>query len=122
MMDKDEAQRQIKDIFEEFDFKKLETAMLAVDWKWHFGEWHGREHRIVPTRQILRERAEKLLKDVSELEHGYVSTGGFTARNDGVILSLEFVFDEAQGYVPGYDPKENEVIEFGNDGVKVIGV
>lgn len=112
MIDPEDAKRQTEEILKEFDFKKLETAMVAVDWKWYYGKWHGNDHRIVPTVPMLRDAARQHLEHVAQMELGTTGGGGFEASNDGVQLTLTFVFEQVEGYVMGYDPHGDEVYDF----------
>ena len=88
-------------ILDNFDFEKVHTAMVALDWKWSSLGSDGH----VPEVYELRREARKLLTDViyKHIETGDkwvgISTGGFDTEllvcDDGLPdLSLRFYVDE----------------------------
>jgi len=85
------TQDRIDEIMDNFDFKKVEQTMKALDWKWGMAD-------SIPEEYELRREARRLLKDVasenvreSDLRYA-VATGGFKATKyfDGG-LELEFI-------------------------------
>ena len=95
----------IDDIIECFDFGKVQTAMVALDWKWYTNN----SEISVPTIKELKESAKERLKDAAEARLGEYkselwgvpiisSTGGFEAQawcNEDktkiTFLSLKFI-------------------------------
>ena len=59
-----------------FDFERIHTMMVAVDWKWSLGS--RPEDFKVPTVADLRDCAERLLY-AAVRDKGTVGTGGFEA-------------------------------------------
>jgi hypothetical protein len=90
---------QIAHIMEHFDFDKVQKVMLLTGWKWqHYEGTEG--YMAVPGVDHLRKRTRELLENVCGEEEGATrssSTGGFIARNDNSILSLEFILEDADG-------------------------
>lgn len=95
--------KMIDDIMEEFNFKRVQSVMDYLDWRW-VGEY--------VTADMLRETAEKLLRGAAKLrlgdykdehwERGIINaTGGFQAKawcNEDktkiTALDLKFVLTE----------------------------
>jgi hypothetical protein len=77
------------EILENFDFKKVHDAMLALKWEWY--QYHG-----IPTIDIIKTEAEKLLDEcINNSEKKIsISTGGFTVRKYKHGLSLKFIVEE----------------------------
>jgi len=74
---------QIDNIMDYFEFGNVQKMMEAVDWKW--GRVGG-----VPVEGELRVFARELLQQAVRNGSSYLSSGGFTVRNEGVVLSLAF--------------------------------
>lgn len=89
-----QAQDNIDQIMDYFDFAKVVKTMEALNWQW--GTAHSEDG--IPTESEVRTFARKLLKQaaaniVSEKDnHSYLGCGGFVVRKyyDGT-LELEFV-------------------------------
>lgn len=77
---------QIVAIMDNFDFNRVQRAMVALDWKWVDGDGHK---YAIPSIERLKSRAYELLIDV--IDSQMISCGGFVARNTDGHLSLEFV-------------------------------
>ena len=99
----DKRQRMIADILNEFDFKRVHFAMVALDWRWGFD---AKTPSIDELRFSARERMQSAMDgclnsdDVDEGVPYISSSGGLkaTAYKDsyGQIghLGLEFVLTE----------------------------
>jgi len=83
--------KQIDEIMDHFDFRKVADVMEHLGWEWFQAD--GRYE--VPTESEIRARARELLQDVLRRLPSNVSTCGFRARSyeDG-DLTLEFVLEE----------------------------
>ena len=99
----DPVEKMIKDIMDEFDFKRIQSVMDHLNWQWA-GEG-------VPTIESLRKTAERLLRGAikSRLgeyknEHHHIGiengTGGFEAKawcdetkTKIVALDLKFILE-----------------------------
>ena len=84
-----DLQAQIDNVMDNFNFSRVFTTMQALKWRWA----SSKSSDGVPIDSELRERARKLLKEVS-VRGGIVGTGGFYAENCGSHLSLQFVVEE----------------------------
>ena len=75
-----------------FNFERVHTMMVAVDWKWSLGS--GPDGLRVPDIQDLMNTAERLLY-AAVRDQSTVSTGGFEARywirHERACISLRFV-------------------------------
>lgn len=83
-------QRMIDEIMDCFDFAKVHTCMVALDWQW--------VGRGVPEELEIRQRARQLLRECVERNIG--GTGGFEVsidREEGV-LTLIFAVDHWDAY------------------------
>lgn len=74
----------INEIINQFDFKRVQKAMFALDWEWYSSEG-------VPSIKEMKDCAKSLLSHASEKIDSTVMTGGFLALHsvDG-DLSLSF--------------------------------
>ena len=83
---------QIKIILEDFDFKKVHKAMIAVDWKWKF-----QNGRRIPSYQELEHNAKITLEKVASSKEEVVvfKLGGFCASKENNILQLQFILEES---------------------------
>jgi len=82
----DPVNQMVDEIMEEFNFNRLQLAMVALDWKWASAK-NG-----IPTTDELREEAERLLRRAAELRLGssfkdahhdvpvITGSGGFEAK------------------------------------------
>lgn len=77
----------IKEIMEEFDFRKVRKTMTALDWT-----WAGTDR--TPLVSELRETAELLLIEATMgfINPHYVSTGGFEAVCDTEKKGMRLLF------------------------------
>jgi hypothetical protein len=86
--------KQIDEIMEEFDFKKVHSVMKYVDWRWVKDGDDDFEMEI-PNIERMKETARRLLEESAEKdreEYASIATGGFKAtRYPGDHLGLEFV-------------------------------
>ena len=91
----------IDDIMDNFDFERVNRAMLLLDWKWVEHETGAFE---VPHISLLRKRARGLLKEAMESKQSFymIATGGFqadkTTEENKVYLSLSFVLTSWDNY------------------------
>lgn len=96
----------ITDIMEEFDFAKVHTVMLAIDWKWTTGK---DDEMVVPGMWRIMDKAKSLLEDVMKYygdgNFHFVSSCGFTASLDNDSnLTLQFILEEMSSQPDyGYD-------------------
>lgn len=94
-----EVDARIDHIFDNFNFHRVLTTMLALDWKWARDDNKSMVFRT-PTIKEMKEEADKLLRMAingmkKEGRETYdVSCGGFFATADGRDLSLLFVVEE----------------------------
>ena len=95
----------IDEIMEEFDFGRVESVMLYLNWKWGMSTYR------IPNIDELRERAQELLESAAQSRLGaYIdthhevgiinATGGFKAtawcneaKTEITGLKLEFIVD-----------------------------
>lgn len=87
----------IRDIMENFDFKKVHTIMEQLGWKWagcRFG---------VPTMEELKDEAKRILTEAC-VAKTHISTGGFRAvfeegwpGDPNPYVGLEFILEEYEG-------------------------
>lgn len=82
---------QIDEIIQEFDFNKVQNAMIALDWTWKDGPKS-------PSISQLKLTARELLDHVSKQPHSNnLAQGGLLAEKDeGGDLCLSFVVTEWQ--------------------------
>lgn len=82
---KNRKQKAIDKILSNFDFERVHTVMVMLNWKWTFTNG-------VPTIQDLRSEAIELLNNVAI--HKYSTsrdyTGHFIAKREDNCLRLEF--------------------------------
>ena len=76
--------KQIDEIMDWFDFKRVADAMDALDW-----HWCG--YKGVPCESEVREKARTMLQETVRVRQGY-STGGFETTFDTEmdLLGLRF--------------------------------
>jgi hypothetical protein len=109
MLNEDEVEKEpldkmIDEIMDEFNFARVHTAMVALDWKWAVTS-----NNNVPTMDELRKEAERLLRDAADVRLDMFkeepwelpiicSTGGFSAaawcnedKTKITRLDLEFI-------------------------------
>lgn len=82
---------QIESIINEIDFKKINSVMTFLDWKWGMNDAH------IPNIDELKEEAIRLLeiakKYRNEKEGGFVMCGGFKATASKAGFTLEFIIE-----------------------------
>jgi len=76
-------QEKIDEVMDWFDFRKVAKAMAAVEWWW----WNAANG--VPTEAELRQSARHKLQ--LAIECGYCGSGGFEAKYEEGVLTLDFV-------------------------------
>lgn len=81
--------QQIKNILEEFDFKRVHDSMVALDW--HYTDYHENKSYI-PDIQELKNTAQFCLERA--VKYRLSETGGFLAVHSGGVLNLYFVLEE----------------------------
>ena len=93
-------------LLDTFDFEKVHTAMVALNWKW--------SNNRVPTVDRIRSVAVGLIIDciTSDTRECTISTGGFEVyvNHDDRILDLKFMVDCANIYdkEPCFEPLQND--------------
>ena len=80
--------QQIKDILEDFDFKHVHDAMVALDWR--YTDFHENKSYI-PDIQELKKTAKECLEHAVKCQ--FSETGGFLATHSGGVLNLYFVLE-----------------------------
>lgn len=76
-----DAESQIDEIMDNFDFARCVQAMAFLDWKWR-GE--------TVTEPMMRESARRYLREIAVREGVSMGSGGLIATNDDGYLSLMF--------------------------------
>ncbi len=87
------SRRQIDDVMDNFDFRKVERYMRRVAWRWARPvpeEGNGRVEEYVPTEQDLRREARAMLAKTVGREGGVFGMGGFWATFRSGQLRLVF--------------------------------
>jgi hypothetical protein len=81
-------QQNLKEVMDNFDFKKVHKVMQILNWTWGS---YGKEK--VPSITELKKTAKKLLKQAEKNSYGNVGTGGFHAyyHYKGHTFHLEFI-------------------------------
>jgi len=90
----------IEEIMNEFDFERVHIAMNVLNWRWGIGS-----DFIIPSQDLIKEEARRLLENVVELTTPYsgsvkgpfsIATGGLKATawksKKGNITNLELGF------------------------------
>jgi len=89
----------LDEIFEDFDFEKVEKVMIFLDWKW--ASYHYESNRV-PTIEKMKEHVVNLFNSyyenvVGELtEHSGITSGGFTLRYQQGKYILDFVVETSR--------------------------
>jgi len=78
-------QDQIDEIMDWLDFKRVESVMKELNWRWA----STKEDRP-PIEPEIRAEARRLLRDLVDRKVTALGTGGFYASNDAGKLSLTF--------------------------------
>ena len=88
------VEKMLDSIMDNFDFEKVHTTMLALDWRW------ASSNGDVPTVEEIKDEAAKLLWDVVNAEdYDVVATGGLEALKDfsdynDPYIKLTFTLEE----------------------------
>ena len=95
--------KKIRNILDNFDFKKVHDVMNLIGWKWAFAK-NG-----IPEIDELKLEAHRLLIDACT-EETNVSTGGFRAvyeddekLDEEPYVGLEFIVEECEGFTDDED-------------------
>lgn len=82
----------INDIIKRFNYKKVETTMKALNWKWMSA---GAEHSEIPTIERMKATSRYLLRRCATSKERIWATGGFQAESyhDGGLRLLFYVDD-----------------------------
>ena len=101
MEDKQIFEKMINEVLEDFDFEKVRAVMTLLDRKWYVA---SREISVVPTVEMLREKAKDLLEKVTRY-HGdeqphAIGSGGLLAWIVGDSLSLQYILTESEAFDP----------------------
>lgn len=103
------AEKQIEEIMDYFDFTKVAKTMEALEWRWWDSDYP------TPIEPELRKAARKLLKicykEATEDSHLRYCTGcgGFMAEYDDGCLSLRFEVASWSWYPDGNPNYNNSV-------------
>ena len=98
------VKKTIDSIMDNFNFDRVHTAMVVLNWQW--------DQIGVPEVEHLREAARNLLEQAADKETGWsVGSGGFEAINNGDHMRLEFTLEQwehwHEGIVEGMNPTPN---------------
>lgn len=106
-LSEEEKARLVKDVIDNFDFKKVNKVMKALDWT-----WRGKK----PTIKEMISQAEELLYHVLNTD-GCTSygTGGFTAYRYENEISLVFAVENSSAWF-GEDKSCFRIIKKSNYG------
>lgn len=77
----------IDDIMDAFNFERVHSVMVMLDWKWGTDGY-------IPDIVELRKTARDLLSRVITDECREIATGGFHAMFDSGVLRLMFVLED----------------------------
>lgn len=104
MEEKQLKETMISDVMNGFDFTKVRTVMLAIDWKWSIGE----DEMSVPGMWRIMDRAKKLLEDMMKYYgdgqfHAMCSGGFMASLDEDGNLSLQFILEEMTVQPDDYD-------------------
>lgn len=94
----DNDRKKLNLVLENFDFKKVEDAMVDLDW-----EWCGVGY---PKSDQIKDEASRLLEEAYGC--GCVAAGGLVARYDDGFFSLEFVLEDCNSFELEENPEEND--------------
>lgn len=83
---KKKHKKAIKEILEQFSFRRVHDIMLATEWTWNDDR--------VPEIYEIKTEARRILRDLYKRDLKYISTGGFHASRDKHALRLLFVVEE----------------------------
>ena len=84
--------KQIKYVLDQFDFERVRSAMVAVNWTYKGND----NNYYIPDVKKIREVALNLLKKVAEDDSYHsICIGGFLAEKRGDFLKLSFVLEES---------------------------
>lgn len=86
--------KQIENILENFDFKKVHKVMKFLGRKWYDQELG---YSVLPTKKKIKKEALRLLKSVVETKLDYNESGGLVASKYGDVLYLQFCVEEWEG-------------------------
>ena len=76
--------KRVRDVLDNFDFKKVEKTMKALKWTW-------KNNKTSPTMIELRNEAERLLNKLINLDDcDRIKCGGFIAIKNGKYFELLF--------------------------------
>jgi hypothetical protein len=85
----------IKYILDNFNFAKVQEAMVALNWVWQHMDDPDDQTMRVPTIERMKRTAAHLLHSVATSKERYFATGGFHAqRYEYGDLSLQFIVAE----------------------------
>ena len=78
----------IEEIMNEFDFERVHDVMDFLDWDWGF--------MGVPSVDIIKKEAKRLMQDLCNGSSGYIATGGFWVyiHRKEHILNLMFAVED----------------------------
>lgn len=79
----------VKNILENFNFKRVYDVMKLLDWGWHIPE---KDCLYIPTVEALKRAAYQHLKEAFDQKRT-ISTGGFTYGFDDGHLFLDFTIE-----------------------------
>lgn len=96
-------EQQIKNILEEFDFKRVQKAMKALNWKYCTSDFK----EYIPDIQELKNTAQHCLEHA--IKHQLSETGGFLAVHSGGVLNLYFIIEDTLHNF--YDLKDVKIYE-----------
>ena len=103
-MTKEEKDKLVEEVLNEFDFAKVYRVMRTLDWEWTiFGK-----HRAIPEKYGLMTMAMDMLYQVlGHEDENWIRCGGFRASWDGENLGLEFILTSYETNTNYHELTEN---------------
>ena len=106
-MTKEEKDKLVEEVLNEFDFAKVDRVMRMLNWEWAiFGK-----HRAIPGIYGLMTEAKDMLYKVLNDRDGedcWMLCGGFRASWDGENLGLEFILTSYETNTNYHELTEND--------------
>lgn len=80
------------EILNEFNWERVHDVMVFIKQEWYFGKIDGRDVMGIPSIDVIKSSALRLL-EIAYNEEGVVSSGGFKASYLEDNLCLEFILE-----------------------------
>lgn len=99
-------EKMINEVLDDFDFEKVHAVMTLLNRRWFV---LSKATSVVPTVEMLRERARYLLENVAiyfgDDKPHFISSGGLNVILVKYSLTLQYILTEAG---IEYEPKKNK--------------